>query len=552
MPRKPRQSRQPAPEPEPIHVVNDAARRAIMAHKVATPIIAISTPDQPAMIEALLEAEDRRAEADRAAGKPDETANPIMWWSLTGGIEGKEGTIGEQAAKKLDGGGNAAPGTRQRGMSAPKAIEVLRDKAPLKSTLCIVHAGHELDNPPMQSMLTMSRETLMGHGKTVILLGADVTIPAGLQHDVMALHDPLPSDDEIKAAIGHSWDAVKYADDNLPAPTDEEMSRAVSGMRGLSAFEVGQASTMTLVEHRKLDAGDLMARRNAMIDGVQGLSVDRFDATFSDIRGIGRARWFGEQLFGGPESPSVIVRIDELEKKMGDAHDFAGGATKGDELQVLLTEMEDNGWSGCIAYGPPGSGKTLWTQAMGPTFDVQTINLDFGATRNKFVGESEANIRAALRTIKAIGGNRVYIVATCNELESLKPELRRRFADGVYFFDLPSDEERADLWKLYRAKYKIDGDERKALGLPVGEPDPYSDGWTGAEIRNACRLAWRLRVSLADAAAEQIPVVMADPDGIERRRQQADGRYKSASYAGVYRMDRAAKPEAAPGGRLLA
>ena len=492
--------------------------RVKMARKVATPIIAVGTPDQPATVAAIAEAGN---------------GYPILVWSTATGLIGGN-PAGESVTKKLK---NA-----ERIRAATAAVDALRDATPQKTLLCIIHSQQPLRHEPtFTASLTMNRDVLMRTGKCILLLSPMVDIPDALQHDVMTLNDPLPADDEIRETINDSWEAVKHADDTLKKPAKKALDRAVAGLRGLSAFEVGQASSMSLVEHRALDAEDLHSRRNSMVDSMPGLSVDVFKGTFSDIRGIGRARWFADRLFGGPEAPSVLLRIDELEKKMGgNANDYEGGATKGDELQVLLTEMEDNNWSGVIAYGPPGSGKTLWTRAMGPTHGAQTFNLDLGGTRSKYVGESEQNIRAAMRTVKAIGGERVYVVATCNELDNLKPELKRRFTDGVFFFDLPTAEELADLWTLYRKQYGIDPDE----------PTPESDQWTGAEVRNACRLAHRLQIPLAEAAAEIIPVIESDPEGIERRRKQADGRFKSASNPGVYRIADAGTGEAS-GARLI-
>ena len=260
----------------------------------------------------------------------------------------------------------------------------------------------------------------------------------------------------------------------------------------------------------------------------QGLRVDHSPFCYKDIRGIERARWFVERLCAGPERPQVILRIDEIEKKLAGsgADEHHSGSTGADELQVLLTMMEDEGWSGVIAYGHPGTCKTMWTRASGPTFGIQTLELDLGATRSKFVGESEAHIREALRTVKAVGGRRVYVMATANDLASLRPELKRRFTDGVFFFDLPTAEERADLWKLYIEKY----------GLTHTGRLPDDKDWTGAEIRNACWLAHRLQVPLSEAALEIIPVAKADWQSIERRRQHADRRYRDAAKPGHFTL----------------
>ena len=509
---------------------NSIPERVALARKAATPLIAIGTPDQPATVRAIAE------HASNNGSTP-----PVLIYSIATGVAGVN-EPGEKVATTM--GGSKMIGM----MAAPKMLDAFINGTPAKTVLCVIQAQEIIRrDPTFVAALTMARDALMTLGKTVILFSPQVDVPDALQHDVMTFNDPLPDADAIKSVIMDSWASVKHADPNLAEPTDQEMQRATSAVRGLSAFEVGQASTMSLIDHRSLNAADLHERRDAMVDAMPGLSVDKCTVKFDDIRGIARARWFATQLFNGPEAPSVIVRIDELEKKMGGGdRDYEGGATKGDELQVLLTEMEDNGWSGIIAYGPPGSGKTLWTQAMGPTFGVQTINLDFGGTRSKYVGESEQNIRAALRTVKAIGDRHVYIVATCNELDTLKPELKRRFKHGVFFFDLPSADERDDLWTLYRAKFAAEHEQRtgeKAPHLTDG-PNPPSEGWTGAEIRNACELAFALGVPVAEAATEIIPVIAADPDGIERRRKQATGRFKSASHPGAYQPQGAttAKP----------
>ena len=60
-------------------------------------------------------------------------------------------------------------------------------------------------------------------------------------------------------------------------------------------------------------------------------------------------------------------------------------------------------------------------------------------------------------------------------------ELRRRFTLGTFFFDLPDAEERESIWKIYREKWALSGDQ------------PEDEGWTGAEIKECCRKAWRLR-----------------------------------------------------------
>jgi SpoVK/Ycf46/Vps4 family AAA+-type ATPase len=77
----------------------------------------------------------------------------------------------------------------------------------------------------------------------------------------------------------------------------------------------------------------------------------------------------------------------------------------------------------------------------------------------------------------------------------LPPELRRRVTLGTFFFDLPTAEEREAIWKIYLKKWSLDDGDR-----------PNDEGWTGAEIRECCRKAWRLRLTLKESAEYVVPV----------------------------------------------
>ena len=76
------------------------------------------------------------------------------------------------------------------------------------------------------------------------------------------------------------------------------------------------------------------------------------------------------------------------------------------------------------------------------------------------------------------------------------------------------------------------------------------EGWTGAEIEKCVDIADRLGCGLDQAARYIVPVAQVDPEGIERLRRQAHGRYISASRAGPYRMEDA-KADAPSAGRRM-
>ena len=116
----------------------------------------------------------------------------------------------------------------------------------------------------------------------------------------------------------------------------------------------------------------------------------------------------------------------------------------------------------------------------------------------------------------------MLFIATCNSIASLPPELRRRFTLGTFFFDLPSDEERETIWGIYLTKYNVSGQL------------PNDEGWTGAEIKECCRKAHRLGITLMQAARYIVPVSRSAAEQIKALRQMASGKFISASTLGVY------------------
>src|SRR5713226_6655346 len=156
--------------------------------------------------------------------------------------------------------------------------------------------------------------------------------------------------------------------------------------------------------------------------------------------------------------------------------------------------MQDRNADGCILIGPPGAAKSLVAKATGNTARIPTIAFDLGAMQNALVGASGERLRAALKVVDAVTNGRSLWIATCNSIGTLAPELRRRFTLGTFFFDLPSPEERAAIWKIYVAKYGASGDL------------PDDEGWTGAEIKECCRKAYRLKLTLKESAEYIVPV----------------------------------------------
>lgn len=97
--------------------------------------------------------------------------------------------------------------------------------------------------------------------------------------------------------------------------------------------------------------------------------------------------------------------------------------------------------------------------------------------------------------------------------------------DGVFFLDLPNQEQREQIWNIHIQGYGLDPEQRR----------PDDSQWTGAEIRSCCRLAALLDLSLVDAAPNVVPIAVTASETVERLRSWASGRCLSADRAGIYR-----------------
>ena len=107
-------------------------------------------------------------------------------------------------------------------------------------------------------------------------------------------------------------------------------------------------------------------------------------------------------------------------------------------------------------------------------------------------------------------------------------DLRQKFRDGKYtfFFDLPAADEREAIWQIYTSKYGVQAER------------PHDDNWTGPEIKECCRKAYRFRMSLRQSAEYTVPVARWAADQIESLRQQSSGKHLSASHPGIYEYNR--------------
>lgn len=465
------------------------------ARRVSTPLLAIRTADPALAIARVL----------KTVGK----SAPVVHWDIVRGFV----PTNENGAKEI---GKLA-GERDPSDIGPVEALVLASQLSEDGVLLFANAHRFWVDPQVIQGVWNLRDSFKANGRTLILVTtAGAVLPDELTQDVLVLDEPLPGVEDLSRIFE---DTVAGADVPEVAESAEE---AMDALLGLAAFPAEQVLAMSLSKSG-LDLEQLWDRKRQVIEQTPGLSVWRGGETFDDIGGCENIKRFLRAVIEGEEAPRGIVFLDEIEKAFaGTGTDLSG--VKTELTGAILSWMQDRGADGLLLIGPPGAAKSLVAKATGNTAGIPTIAFDLGAMQNALVGSSSERLRCALKVVDAVTNGRSLWIATCNSIGTLPPELRRRFTLGTFFFDLPSAEERAAIWKIYLAKYGVSGEL------------PDDDGWTGAEIKECCRKAYRLKLTLMQSAEYIVPVSRSAAEQIKMLRQQASGKFIGASSAGVYEL----------------
>jgi hypothetical protein len=359
----------------------------------------------------------------------------------------------------------------------------------------------------------------------VFVLSPVVQIPVELEKQFLVVEHPLPSREQLaEIACGVATQAGE-----MPAGT--ELQRLLAAAAGLTRVEAENAFSLSLVQHGRLKVETLWEMKGQMLKKSGLLTLHRGQEKFDDLGGLESLKSFCQRALRISGNPTSRVQA-----------------------------------RGVLLLSPPGCGKSQFCKALGNETGRPTLVLDVGSLLGSLVGQSESNIRSALRIIdamapavvmideceKAFSGvaasgqtdsgvsarlfgtflawlndheSDVFVVATANDITKLPPEFARaeRF-DGVFFVDLPDSKQRQAIWRIYLERF----------GLDASQKLPSDEQWTGAEIKACCRLSALLDVPLAAAAQNIVPVARTSAESVDKLRQWASGRCLHADRAGIY------------------
>lgn len=438
-------------------------------------------------------AEPDRTTADlRAELRADEV--PVFTWDLLQGVR--------------DAQGRSVPGA---GQDPVEALGWFAAAAPEPSVLVTSLLHRLVASPEVQQAILSGASPWKASGRMLVALVPPGTrAPAEIERVVHVVAQALPDAATLQAV------AERIARDN-DGISIENAPAVGQALRGLTAAEAESVVALAAVRDAGVvRAADVWAETAATLRAASGgaLQLAKSEGGFERLGGLDALKAFTRRA-----AVSSMAR-------------------------------------GILMLGVAGGGKTATALALGAEVGLPVYLWDVGAMFGSLVGESEAAARRVINALDAAGkcivlldeiekmfagmqggsgdsgttqrttstvlkwlsdrpAGGAYVIGTCNDIQSLPPEMTRAERwDATFFVDLPSAAERAAIYAIH------------AKGYEISEPFPaeLTESWTGAEIRSLCRIARMLDAPLVEAARYVVPLSRSRGEEIQALRTWAQGR----------------------------
>ena len=368
-----------------------------------------------------------------------------------------------------------------KGCSLEEFLKLTMDDGFEQQTFLILKDVHrELDNPKVIAYLKRIAENNLyneNYSATIFIISEVTVIPRELENYITIFDIPLPTIDEIRGIIRAFITDMEI---EVDADTIDEIALS---FKGLNEFQIRQILTLAYQDGGCITRGD---------------------------------------------KALILKEKEQFIKKSG-------------MLEIVNFSESVDVPKGIMIIGMPGCGKSLTAKATASLFEIPLVRLDVGRLLGKYVGESEENMRNALKLSEAIspcvlwideiekafagvggegGGNdvttrlfgqfltwmqekenTVFIVATANDISRLPPEfLRKGRFDELFFVDLPNGTERRKILEIHLKKRKKWNENIDSIAL-IKETEGYNGADLEAVVKDTIERAFiegRTTITTAD------------------------------------------------------
>ena len=372
---------------------------------------------------------------------------------------------------------------------------------------------------------------------TIILVSHHVELPDDLKKHSATFEMPVPDAETLESIIKEEAREYFSTFKRKVSSNPQVLKKLVMNLHGLNFTDARRLARKAIYDDGVISESDIPEVNKAKyelldVDGL--LSFEYETAHFSDVGDL-------KNLKSWLEKRRVAFEQDNL------------------------SDGVDNP-KGVLLVGVQGAGKSLAAKSVAGAWGLPLLRLDFAVLYNKYFGETERNLRKALKMAETVcpcvlwideieksiaagdydsGTSRrvlgtfltwmaerkkpVFIVATSNDIASLPPELLRKGRmDEIFFVDLPDRNARGDIFSIHLRKRECKPEDFEIEALVEA-----TDGFSGAEIEQAVVSARYLARSSGDILRTEhileeigktrpLSVVMAE--NIAALRQWAEGR----------------------------
>ena len=385
-------------------------------------------------------------------------------------------------------------------------------------------------------------QAFLRSGSTAVLSGESIHLPGELAREAIPFVLHLPDRGELQLVVHQILRSLKRQHEITVTLGPDGMESLLQALSGLTLNQARQAVAWAVLDDNALTAEDIPRLLRRKGEAVREGGLLEFyppeDNTF-ELGGFDRLKAWLERARVGFTSEARALGLPAPR--------------------------------GILIVGVQGCGKSLAAKAIAHAWKQPLLKLDAARLYDKFIGESEKNLRKALDFAEAIapsilwideiekgfaaGGEAdaglsqrilgsfltwlqereasVFVAATANDVMALPPELLRkgRF-DEIFFVDLPEAAEREAIFRIHLLLRRQD-----PATFDLGALTAASEGFSGAEIEQAITaglyraLHDRQRLTTAMLCEEMRgtqPLSVSRREDVERLREMARGRFVPA------------------------
>ncbi len=330
------------PESPSIREVPPDDLGALLRSRV--PLIVIESRDEPQVLKALV-----RACPTQALGGSD---LPLFQWTVTDGL------------KRIDRDAGAAQRTVAEPVDALRHIRATN----LPGVYALLDFHPYLRDPTHVRLLKDIALDYERCPRTIVLISYELDTPPEIEHLTARCALALPDRNERRQLIEDVARQWMHSNPKQPLRIDKHaLGLLVENMSGLSASDTQRLARKAICDHGAILASDVPMVMRAKYDLLNRQGILRYEhdtARFTDVGGLSNLKSW-------------------LEKR---CPAFDGSAPQLDSPK------------GVLLLGVQGCGKSLAASACAGIFNVPLLRLDCAALFDKYVGESERNLRESLCT----------------------------------------------------------------------------------------------------------------------------------------------------------